>query len=153
MFAKSSRMSGVLILGLAVSGIEAQFTVRMGDRVDLDYRAIVAHVVDAPPFWDISAPRDVGDRTRYRAVVLRTAPVPSLIIEVVAFRNEGCCSRLVAVREVDLFAIAEQLGMDEEPFTFALLKAASPRRFTVRMNDRTLLLELIDSHTVRVTPD
>lgn len=152
MSTRSTLLCCLLSVGLAANAAGAQFVVRMTDRVDLDYDEIVTHFVAAPPFWDISAPRDIGDRTRYRAVVLRTEPRASLLIEVVAFRNEGCCSRLVAVRDVDLDAVAKQLGLDDAPFTLSHLQAVSPRRFRVRLNDRILLLDIVDSHTIRVTP-
>lgn len=139
-------------LVVAIADAQEAFTVRMVDRADLDYRALVSHQVSAPPFVDIAANRDPNDRTRYRAVVLRTEPHPSLVIEVILFRNEGCCSGVTAVRNVDLEAVATKLGIDGPGFTFEVLGAPSARRFLVQLDDRYLTLDLVDAQTVRVTP-
>jgi len=147
-------LSAAIACALAVPLTVAQepFTVRMVDRPDLDYRALVSHQVLTPPFVDIAANRAPDDRTRYRAVVLRTEPHPSLVIEVILFRNEGCCSGVTAVRDVDLASLASKLGIDGPGFTFEVLGAPSARRFLVQLDDRHLTLDLVDAQTVRVTP-
>ena len=121
-----------LMLG-ACSAIAEPMRIGTTVRDSLDYYAWISALSVGPTEYTYGPnEQDTTGRT-YRIAVLTSEIYNTVLIEEISEGQEGCCMKLVAVRELDLEALTEKFSLRGETSGFEVIRWLSPTSLEVSL--------------------
>ncbi|WKK82935.1 hypothetical protein [Marivirga arenosa] len=115
------------------------------EPVEKDYYAWITSLNEGPIEWLTVSTNDI-DAKAYRIVITTSEIYNSLYVETVVFGNEGCCKRIVAKHQIDLYDLFSKLKMSGEITNIEFTKWLNNGEFEMNIQDQSYLLSIEEDH-------